>query len=247
MTKRMNDSERSPGQARAVRASARLRTSASLLGFSSPPSLLRLKLLEGPHYWSLFIQPQADARIASVVEWLEPWSPLRIEFGSRHVLRADFDPLPAAWLDRFRAVELQMLILYPNGAAIASVVGTHAALATFGRALTTKADDIREVRDTPRDTPLLTRAQDEALRAAVEAGYYRIPRPINLQQLAAKLGISSASLSERLRRAEGRIIMRYAVDGATTPWDARTIFDVHTPEGRDEEDELALRVFQEST
>lgn len=244
----MDAADRELGSARPVHASARLRTSASLLGFTAPPALLRLRLLEGPHYWSLFLQPEASSRISAIVEWLEPWSPLRFEFGSRKVLRADFDPLPAGWLQRFRSVELQMLVLYPNGTAIATVIGSHASLANFGRALSATAPlDLHEVRDTPRDAPLLTRAQDQAIRAAIAAGYYRIPRPLNLHQLAATLGISPASLSERLRRAEGRIIMRYANEGAATPWDARTIFDEHTPESRDGDDESARIAFEVPT
>lgn len=237
----MNEVERSAGKAQRVLASARVRTTAVSLGFTSPPVLLRLKLLEGPYHWSLFVQPKPGDRIGAIVEWLEPWSPLRIEFGSRHVLRADFDPLPPGWRQALRSLTLQMLVLDPDGSATASVMGTHPALAAFGRTQAKQTTiDVQEVRDTPRDVPLLTPAQDEALRAAVEAGYYRIPRPLNLSKLAAKLDISPASLSERLRRAEGRIIMRYTNEGATTPWDARTIFDTHgwpRRQGEDEEGE----------
>lgn len=226
----MNEVERSASKAQPVLASAKVRTTAASLGFTDPPVVLRLKLLEGPYHWSLFVQPQPGDRIGDIVDWLERWSPLRIEFGSRRVLRADFDPLPAAWRRTFRSLSLQMLVLYPNGAAIATVTGKHAALATFGRMQASESSmKVQEVRDTPRDVPLLTPAQDEALRAAVRAGYYRIPRPLNLNQLAAKLGIAPASLSERLRRAEGRIIMRYTNEGATTPWDARTIFEAQAP------------------
>lgn len=224
----MEDVEPRRATARASRAVTRLRASASQLGFSAPPVPLRLKLLQGPLHWSLFLQPQEDARVSALVEWLEPWSPLRIEFGSRKVVRADFDPLPAAWLARFGSLELEMLFLYPNGTALATVSGSHKALSTLGRTLSADtAITVSGVRNAPRDTPLLTTAQDEALRAAVACGYYRIPRPINLHQLAAQMGISPAALSERLRRAEGRIIVRYAQEGATTPWDARTIFDAH--------------------
>lgn len=222
----MERDERKP--AAPTRARARVRATASQLGFLPPPVTVRLKLLEGSRYWSLFLQPQEETSIAPVVGWLEPWSPLRIEFGSRKVIRADFDPLPEAWLTRFGGLDVEMLVLYPNGAALASLAGPHAALAGFGRMFAGAARlDVQEVRGMPRDTPLLTSAQDEALRAAVDAGYYRIPRPINLHKLAARMGISPASLSERLRRAEGRIILRYATEGATTPWDARTIFDAH--------------------
>lgn len=209
----------------------RLRATASQLGFVPPPVTLRLKLLQGPLHWSLFLQPEGESRIANIVEWLERWSPLRIEFGSRKVLRADFDPLPAEWLARYRSIELEMLHLFPNGVAIANVVGPRAALATFGRTISSAAAiDVDQVGTAPSDRPLLTDAQDQALRAAIAAGYYRVPRPLTLKQLAAQMGTSPASLSERLRRAEGRVLMRYAQEGATTPWDARTIFDAHATE-----------------
>lgn len=222
-----------------------MQTSAHLLGFTPPPGRLRLKLLEGPHHWSLFIKPEIALRPAAIVEWLEAWSPLRFEFGSRQVLRADFDPLPAAWRARFGSLELQMADMHPDGTTIVNVAGTHAALVAFGRTLSADAKlDLRQVGESRRDAPLLTRAQDEALRVAVDAGYYQIPRPMTLHQLAAKMGISPASFSERLRRAEGRIILRYAKDGAVTPWDARTIFDVHTPGARDDEERQAADAFE---
>lgn len=211
-------------------ASARLRTNVASLGFTPPPVTLRLRLLEGPACWWLFIQAEGGSRLAPLVEWIEPWCPLRIEFGSRGMLRADFDPIPDDWLQRYGAVEIEALVLHPDGAATARIMGTHAALASFGRTLAMLAKvDVREVREAARDTPLLTRAQDEALRAAVDAGYYRIPRPLNLHELAMKLHISPASLSERLRRAEGRVISHYTKEGAMTPWDARTLFDREPP------------------
>lgn len=210
------------------RVFTRLRATATQLGFVPPPVTLRLKLLQGPRHWSLFLQPAEGARIAEIVEWLEPWSPLRIEFGSRRVLRADFDPLPSEWIQRFRSLELEMLVLYTNGNALATVVGPHAALANFGRTISSETRiRVTCVGGSPRDTPLLTDAQDEALRAAIAAGYYLIPRPLSLRELAAQMGIAPASLSERLRRAEARVLMRYTQNGATTPWDARTIFDAH--------------------
>lgn len=215
-----------PPGPRPSRAFARFTASASHLGFPPPPVTLRLKLLQGPRCWSLFLQPQAASRVAQIVEWLEPWSPLRIEFGSRRVLRADFDPLPAEWLARYRSIELEMLVLYPDGSALATVVGPHAALAAFGHLLlSSTAIRINRVGGIAPDVPLLTKPQDEALRAAIAAGYYHIPRPLTLRQLAARMDVSPASLSERLRRAEARVLTRYAEHGGTSPWDARTIFD----------------------
>ncbi|MFB6173033.1 MAG: helix-turn-helix domain-containing protein [Halobacteriales archaeon] len=47
----------------------------------------------------------------------------------------------------------------------------------------------------------LTAAQREALAAAVEQGYYAIPRGISTQALAEEFDISDQALTERLRRA----------------------------------------------
>ncbi|MFC4987858.1 helix-turn-helix domain-containing protein [Saliphagus infecundisoli] len=50
-------------------------------------------------------------------------------------------------------------------------------------------------------TTTLTEAQEEAIRAAYELGYYDVPRRISLEDLATELEISHQALSERLRRA----------------------------------------------
>lgn len=52
----------------------------------------------------------------------------------------------------------------------------------------------------------LTDRQEEALRIAYELGYFDIPRQAALEDVAAELGISPSSVSERLRRAQTRLI-----------------------------------------
>ena len=52
----------------------------------------------------------------------------------------------------------------------------------------------------------LTDQQYEALRIAYELGYFEIPRRASLEEVAAELGISASSVSERLRRAETELI-----------------------------------------
>ena len=47
----------------------------------------------------------------------------------------------------------------------------------------------------------LTPEQHEALEAALEHGYFEIPRGISMEELADELGISHQALSERFRRA----------------------------------------------
>ena len=52
----------------------------------------------------------------------------------------------------------------------------------------------------------LTEGQSEAVTAAWEQGYYKIPRETGLNELADSLGISHQSLSERLRRGMDALV-----------------------------------------
>lgn len=52
----------------------------------------------------------------------------------------------------------------------------------------------------------LTRNQREALVVAQEMGYFEIPRAVDLDAVAAELGLSHQSLSERLRRAHDALV-----------------------------------------
>ncbi|WP_247002451.1 helix-turn-helix domain-containing protein [Halosolutus gelatinilyticus] len=64
--------------------------------------------------------------------------------------------------------------------------------------------DLRRVSDVSKRAGTesrLTPEQQEALEAALENGYFEIPRDISMEELAAELGISHQALSERLRRA----------------------------------------------
>ncbi|QZP37129.1 helix-turn-helix domain-containing protein [Halobaculum magnesiiphilum] len=51
----------------------------------------------------------------------------------------------------------------------------------------------------------LTPPQTEALRAAVEAGYFAVPRAASSEEVAAELGLSKSAFLERLRRAEATL------------------------------------------
>ena len=52
----------------------------------------------------------------------------------------------------------------------------------------------------------LTDRQREALRAAHEMGHFEVPRGASLEEVAAELDISASALSERLRRAQTRLV-----------------------------------------
>ncbi len=52
----------------------------------------------------------------------------------------------------------------------------------------------------------LTEAQREALVAAYDSGYFGVPRDATLSELSSRLDISKQSVSERLRRAQSRLV-----------------------------------------
>lgn len=52
----------------------------------------------------------------------------------------------------------------------------------------------------------ITPKQREAVRAALDAGYYEVPPETTMNEVAADLGISQQSLSRRLRRAHGNLV-----------------------------------------
>jgi HTH DNA binding domain len=60
------------------------------------------------------------------------------------------------------------------------------------------------------DSPLfaLTEKQRQTLISAFRLGYFRVPRLITSEKLAKRLGISSSTVGEHLRKAEGRLISR---------------------------------------
>ncbi len=52
----------------------------------------------------------------------------------------------------------------------------------------------------------MTDVQTETVERALELGYYEIPRGVTLVEIAEEMDVSHQSLSERLRRAHGRIV-----------------------------------------
>lgn len=54
----------------------------------------------------------------------------------------------------------------------------------------------------------LTDRQRAALTTAHEMGYFEVPRAASLDDVAAELGITASSLSERLRRAQAQLVAR---------------------------------------
>ena len=197
--------------------SARFHANASTLGFRAPPVALRVKLILGESATSLYVQPGEPCAPGTLVDWLADAGPLRVAFGERGVLRADFAALPKPWRWA-KGVDVDMVAIDAAGNASVAVRGTRSAVTAMVRSLREGATyGVDRVASTSSERPLLTAAQDAALRAAWRGGYYQIPRPLNLKRLARDVGTSSASLSELLRRAEGRVVGRYLSDGPVAP------------------------------
>lgn len=56
----------------------------------------------------------------------------------------------------------------------------------------------------------LTKRQLEALRLAVRAGYYEVPRRVEARELAAQVGLGRSTFEEHLRKAELHAMRRFA-------------------------------------
>ncbi|RBI62165.1 hypothetical protein DMJ13_09785 [halophilic archaeon] len=69
--------------------------------------------------------------------------------------------------------------------------------------------DLREIHSADAktdDSRALTDVQRETLLAAVEAGYFTVPREASAEDLAEDLGVSHQAVSERLRRATESLV-----------------------------------------
>jgi predicted DNA binding protein len=55
----------------------------------------------------------------------------------------------------------------------------------------------------------ITSRQEQLMRIAFDLGYFEFPKRVNLEELAQRLGISTGTLSEILRRGEKNVLSRY--------------------------------------
>lgn len=101
-----------------------------------------------------------------------------------------------------------------EGTARITVAGSRDRLSAFATALETMGMDyvVDYVHDAIDAEDLLTDGQRELLVSAIRAGYYDTPRESTLTELADRHGIAKSTASERLHRAEGKVIKRFAED-----------------------------------
>lgn len=201
------------------KASAVVVLSCDALGVPSPPVPVHLRFLRWQRGWSL------------AVHATEPWSPAEMRAWAAAFSAEGFHVASegrVAWFDKVQAPApleavlaefsvLEMSVL-PSGRARLRIEGDPArvAHALRGSGVVLHAPG-EEDEAAPAERSVLTPRQAEAIAAAAAAGYYRIPRPTNLREMAAQMGTTSAALSELLRRAEAAIILDYLARAASPP------------------------------
>ena len=110
-----------------------------------------------------------------------------------------------------RVAFLPPVVFEASGVARFEAVGEQAALSAFydalGEEVAVEIEHVRPFEQRPA-TAGLTDRQRAALEAAVEAGYYEIPRVGSVDDVAARLGCASSTAGELLRRAEQALVTR---------------------------------------
>ncbi len=61
---------------------------------------------------------------------------------------------------------------------------------------------------------ILTARQEEALKCALEMGYFEFPKRVGIEEVAGRLGVAKSTLSEILHRGEKRILRWYVERGS---------------------------------
>ncbi len=99
-------------------------------------------------------------------------------------------------------------VLYPTREALTETVEY-----CKTKGLTFDIESIQEMEGDPSGRYGLSEVQYRALTAAVEAGYYQVPREITMEELAAEFDVSHQALSERLRRAVDTLVAHTVLVG----------------------------------
>ncbi|MGQ3328274.1 helix-turn-helix domain-containing protein [Halorubrum sp. FL23] len=139
--------------------------------------------------------------------------------GTYAFLRQESYEFAPAVLDAIAAARVAFLppvVFLDTGAVRFEAVGETGALGAFHEALADLSDaTIERVREFDRaaSPSRLTDRQRAALEAAVEAGYYEVPRDGTIADVAAALDCSTSTAGELVRKAEAAVIREFvAVD-----------------------------------
>ncbi|WP_440765404.1 helix-turn-helix domain-containing protein [Natronorubrum sp. DTA7] len=148
---------------------------------------------ESPNVRSITVLDEYDDRALYKIEWEDPAEQLiaGITETDATILEAHSDD---EWLFRIRFED-------------------HSGLAQFNEYCRThdisyqltRVSSMADANATETDFGL-TDAQYEALSLAVERGYFKVPRDVEYDELAAELDVSVQALSERIRRGADKVL-----------------------------------------
>jgi len=117
---------------------------------------------------------------------------------------------------------IEMPLDIEDGVAEVEVTGEHERVATMGRRLSDLglSFEVERVRQRVDPARLLTDRQRELLLAAVDLGYYDVPREATLTEVAEHVGIAKSTCSETLQRVERTVVREFVDDLPARPIDA---------------------------
>lgn len=198
---------------------ARIRTACANIGFEPPPFEVHVRFLRQRLRWMLYAFAPSGTR-EKLRAWLEAYGPTVVQHPTTvdsTVLRATFESLPSSWWQLLEEFEVRDIRLFAEGQAVLVIEGDRASVATKIPHTVEAVVDVDHVRAA---ASLLTPLQHRTMLAAFQAGYYDVPKRVNLAELATMLHSSQAALSELLRRGEERLIERYFLVHTDLPRDA---------------------------
>ncbi|WP_254524195.1 helix-turn-helix domain-containing protein [Natrinema caseinilyticum] len=162
-------------------------------GYGTDLQSFETAMEESPNVESITVLDEYEDRALYRIEWEDPAEQLITGIAQTNatILKAHSDD---EWLFRIRFED-------------------HAGLAQFNRYCSENGISYRLNRvSSLAETNLqgnaydLTDAQYEALSLAVERGYFKVPREVEYEELAAELGVSVQAFSERVRRGADKVL-----------------------------------------
>lgn len=117
---------------------------------------------------------------------------------------------------------IEMPLDIEDGVAEVEITGEHERVAEMGRRLSELGleFEVERVRQRVDPARLLTDRQRELLLAAVDLGYYDVPREATLTEVAERVGIAKSTCSETLQRVERTVVREFVDDLPRRPVDA---------------------------
>jgi len=114
---------------------------------------------------------------------------------------------------------IEMPLDIEDGVAEVEVTGEHERVAEMGRRLREVGleCEVGRVRQRVNPARLLTDRQRELLLAAVDLGYYDVPRRATLTEVADHVGIAKSTCSETLQRVQRTVIREFVDDLPSRP------------------------------